>query len=80
MRGVSFDGFNQLRNEIMPLTKLYVDISKGVLTAVTEPDETIVQADEPEDDDEDNYNNDDNCHATFLRLSNNRSSTGGGVQ
>ncbi len=46
MGGVAFYGFYQLRDEVIALFELYVDIGKCVFAFLPEGDEAVIEYDE----------------------------------
>lgn len=58
VRGVTLDGFDKLRHQIVALLKLHVDIGKGVVPRLPQGDKAVIQNDHHEggDDDYRKYN------------------------
>src|SRR5262249_45680706 len=54
MRGVAFDGLDQIGNEIMALFELNVDVGKRLVGPLTHCDEAVVDADRTDDEDDNN--------------------------
>jgi hypothetical protein len=52
MRGVAFDGLDQIGNEIVALFELNVDVGKGLVGPLAHSDEAVVDADRPDHEDD----------------------------
>jgi hypothetical protein len=44
MRGLALYGLDQVRDQIVALLELHVDIGKGLADALTERDQTVIRA------------------------------------
>ena len=54
MRGISFYGIYQLWDKVMPLAELHVNIGKSILATVAESNQSVIQADNPNNDQDEN--------------------------
>ena len=58
VRGIALHGLDQVRNEIVPLLQLYVDIGEGLTDPLTEGDKAIVCAHRKQHENDDDAEND----------------------
>src|SRR5580692_9832405 len=58
MRGVALHGLDQIRNQIVALLELHVDVGKGLVDALAERDQAIIGAEGKEDENDDDAEND----------------------
>ena len=58
MRGVALHGLDQVRNQIVALLELHVDVGKGLADALAERDQPIVGRKGEKHEDDDNAEND----------------------
>ena len=50
--GVAFDRLDQVRDQVVPLLQLHVDIGKGLVDPLSHGDEAVVDAENPEGEDD----------------------------
>ena len=58
MRGVALHGLDQIRDQVVALLQLHVDVGEGLADALAEGDQTVIGAEREENEnDEDAENN-----------------------
>jgi len=68
----ALDGLDEVGDQVVPPLGLDVDLAPGLLRAVAQPDEAVVHADEPhddqgDDDEQDDQRDVDGCHVGSLQ-------------
>jgi hypothetical protein len=56
--GVALDGLDQVRDQIVALLELHVDIGKGLADALAERDQAVIRPERKQHDDDDDAEND----------------------
>ncbi len=67
MRGVALYSFHQIGDEVLPPLELDVDLRPRIVRAIAEPDEPVVDRNDPQHDDADSDSDDDSHVARVLR-------------
>ena len=49
VRGITFHGFDQIGNQVVSLLQLYIDVGEGLIDALSERDQSIVDEDSEND-------------------------------
>ena len=62
MRGIALHRSNELRNQIVPLLELDIDISESILTVISQFNQTVVDGDSPQAEDCDHSDDNQNSH------------------
>src|ERR1700716_3541883 len=58
VRGVALHGLDQVRNQVVALLELHVDVGKGLADALAERDQTVIRAEREQHENNDNADND----------------------
>src|SRR6516164_8589777 len=58
MRRITLHGLDQVRNQIVPLLQLHVDIGKGLVDALPERDQPVICAESEQRENDDDAEND----------------------
>ena len=62
VRGIALHRSNELRNQIVPLLELDIDISESILTVISQFNQTVVDGDSPQAEDCDHSDDNQNSH------------------
>ena len=68
MRGVTLDGLDEVRDQVVAPLELDIDVGPRLLHALTQRDEAVVRADEEQRERGDDDGNDDDLHEALPRL------------
>jgi hypothetical protein len=58
VRGVALHGLDQIRNQVVALLELHVNVGKGLSDALTERNQPIIRADREENENNEDADND----------------------
>ncbi len=58
MRGIALHGFDQIRDQVVALLQLHVDVGKGLADALTERNQTVIRAERKQNENNEDADND----------------------